>query len=864
MRRLIVIGVYLLLLVASHVVRHLQPAAGPLSPGQQRIAVPETEHGVATGRSIKLAYWDVPSDGSAGRLETPLLILHGSPVATPAMQPLIQALRGEVRLIAPDLPGFGASTRVVADYSFDAHARACLELLDRLGIAQVHVEAYSMGGGVALELERLAPDRVVSLVFHSALGVQELELLGDYSLNHTIHGLQYAALWVLQEFTPHFGWLDRFPLNTSYARNFLDSDQRPLRAILQNYAGPMLILHGRDDGFVPVSAAREHARIVPQSEEQELPGGHLLVITDPEVYAAPTLQFLHAVEAGTATVRATADATRSAEAARLFDWQRDGARGPAYAWIAATLLALATLGSEDLACISGGVLVARGALGFGVAVLGCFGGIVLGDVLLFLAGKFLGARALRHRPWRWFLTPGRVEQCAALFRRRGAMLVLLARFLPGLRLPTYFAAGVTGMRLRVFLGYFLLAALLWTPLLVGAAAVVGNPLLGWATTAGRWGWLLALGGLFGCWLAARVATLALSHRGRRLLLGWWRRKTRWEFWPPWLVYPPVIGYVVWLACRHRKLTVFTAANPGIEAGGWVGESKRAILGAFPAGTPEIARFAAIPADKSAEQRFVLGRAFMEREHLDFPIVLKPDVGERGQGVAVIRDATAAVDYLRRCTEPIIAQEYVGGREFGLFYARRPGEPRGRIISITAKHLPTVCGDGVRSLEELILDDDRTVCMAPFFLRKLADRLGEIPLAGDVVGLSDLGTHCRGAMFGDGRGEVWSEILEAKLDALTRRFPGFCFGRFDVRTPSAEALRERGEFKVLELNGVTSECTHVYEPGGSLWDGWRVLCGQWRLAFEIGAGNHANGTPVTRVRDLMRLTMVHFSRRPFEA
>ena len=51
-----------------------------------------------------------------------------------------------------------------------------------------------MGGGVALELYRLAPERVASLVLLSSIGVQEMELLGDYSLNHVVHGLQLVAL----------------------------------------------------------------------------------------------------------------------------------------------------------------------------------------------------------------------------------------------------------------------------------------------------------------------------------------------------------------------------------------------------------------------------------------------------------------------------------------------------------------------------------------------------------------------------------------------------------------------------------------------------------------------------------------------
>jgi hypothetical protein len=245
-------------------------------------------------------------------------------------------------------------------------------------------------------------------------------------------------------------------------------------------------------------------------------------------------------------------------------------------------------------------------------------------------------------------------------------------------------------------------------------------------------------------------------------------------------------------------------------------------------------------------------------------VLKPDVGERGQGVAVIRDRAAAADYLRRCPGPVIAQEYVDGREFGLFYVRRPSEPRGRLISITAKHLTSVRGDGRSTLEELILGDDRAVCSAAFFLEKHAARLADVPAAGAEVRLTELGTHCRGATFRDGWDEVWSEQLAARVDALSRRHSGYFFGRYDVRTPSAEALRERGEFKVLELNGVTSETTHMYDPRYSLATAYRALFGQWRLAFVIGAENRARGARPATVREIHRAIRAHLGRTKFEA
>ena len=123
----------------------------------------------------------------------------------------------------PDLPGFGTSTRDIPDYSFRAHARYIDALLERLDIPRVHVVAHSMGGGVALNLVDIAPERVASLSMVSAVGVQEMELTGNFALNHLVHGLQLGGLWLIAEATPHMGLLGAVPLNVAHARNFFDS-----------------------------------------------------------------------------------------------------------------------------------------------------------------------------------------------------------------------------------------------------------------------------------------------------------------------------------------------------------------------------------------------------------------------------------------------------------------------------------------------------------------------------------------------------------------------------------------------------------------------------------------------------------------
>jgi len=81
----------------------------------------------------------------------------------------------------------------------------------------------------------------------------------------------------------------------------------------------------------------------------------------------------------------------------------------------------------------------------------------------------------------------------------------------------------------------------------------------------------------------------------------------------------------------------------------------------------------------------------------------------------------------------------------------------------------------------------------------------------------------------------------------------------VRAPSLAALTA-GEFRVIELNGVGSEATSIYDPSHSLREAYATLCAQWRLAFEIGAENRASGARPARVRELLALFRRHRAAR----
>jgi len=515
--------------------------------------------------------------------------------------------------------------------------------------------------------------------------------------------------------------------------------------------------------------------------------------------------------------------------------------------LALVALALATMISEDLACIAAGLLVAAGKLTLAPAVGACFSGIFVGDLLLVAAGRWLGRGVLTRWPLRGRVTPESLTRAERWFLQRGAWVIVASRFMPGTRLPTYVAAGILRMPWLRFIGWFALACALWTPLLVGVAALAGQAALGWFQAWARVSFGLVVAGLV-VWVLAQLGVQAMTWRGRRLLLGKWRRLTRWEFWPRWAVYPPVVVYCCWLALRHRGVTLFTAVNPGMgAAGGLVGESKSEILRGLAAAGDRVAAWTLVEPGIEAA-RWDCVRRFVATQ--GWPVVLKPDVGERGSGVVIARDEAGARAALAAEPRALIAQRYVPGVEYGVFYVRMPGAERGTIFAVTDKRMVQLVGDGQRTLETLVLADHRAVCMGGFFLKEFRARLDEVPQAGARVVLTELGTHCRGSVFLDGS-DLITPLLSAEVERVSQTYAGFYFGRYDLRTPSAEAFK-RGEFTLIELNGLTSEATSIYDPRHSVWHGWRVLCRQWGLAFAIGAANRAGGAKVWTVAEVWAL------------
>jgi hypothetical protein len=324
-----------------------------------------------------------------------------------------------------------------------------------------------------------------------------------------------------------------------------------------------------------------------------------------------------------------------------------------------------------------------------------------------------------------------------------------------------------------------------------------------------------------------------------------------EFWPSWMFYTPVVAYWVMMGAVYGDFSLPTGANPMITTGGLCGESKLSILAQVGVeGQALVATACGVLADAHGVDA---AEAAMATHGLAYPVVAKPDIGCNGTGVRLIRDQAALARYFRDYPvgETVVLQRYVDlPNEAGLFYVRHPGEACGRITSVTIKEPPVVVGDGRSTLRALILADERASLVPHLYLGRLADRLDGVPAAGEPVQLVFVGNHCKGSIFRNGA-ELATAALTEAVEQFARSLPEFYFGRIDVRFESGGLLRRGLGFQVIEVNGVGSEATHVWDPATKLLDAWRTQFFHYGEAFRIGAANRRRGFRASGLRMMWR-------------
>lgn len=315
----------------------------------------------------------------------------------------------------------------------------------------------------------------------------------------------------------------------------------------------------------------------------------------------------------------------------------------------------------------------------------------------------------------------------------------------------------------------------------------------------------------------------------------------WEYWPFGVIQAPLFPYWLWLSLKTRSFSYFSASNPGILMGGMFGESKFDVMEKVPEEVKPRTILLRLPitAEEVMEQ--------LKESRFTFPVIFKPDLGERGWMVKKINHEHDVVNYLKEIKINFIAQELVDlPLEFGVYYRRYPHEQKGVVTSIVGKEMLSVVGDGKRTLQELVLSKDRAKLQWGTLKLAYQERLNEIIAQGERIELVSVGNHCLGTMFLN-RNDLISAKLSESFDQISRQIEGFYFGRYDLRTASVEDLA-MGKVQVMELNGCGAEPAHIYEPGFPLTEAISVLIRHWRDMYLISVENHRRGVSYISFRE----------------
>jgi hypothetical protein len=308
--------------------------------------------------------------------------------------------------------------------------------------------------------------------------------------------------------------------------------------------------------------------------------------------------------------------------------------------------------------------------------------------------------------------------------------------------------------------------------------------------------------------------------------------TNWEYWPFKVVYFPILLYYFWLSLKARSLFFFSAANPSIETGGLLGESKFDILEKIPNEYKALSIF--IPAHTS----FADVLKIITDSKLEFPIIAKPNVGQRGNAVAKIKTIKNLEAYIFKNKKDFIIQEYIDYKiELGVFYYRLPNETTGKISSVTLKDFLHVIGNGKDNLGILIQKNAR----AAFQYKRLESEFDytAVPTKNETIVLEPIGNHCRGTAFLDYNTTI-DKKMQQVFDTISKQIEGFYYGRFDLRCKSIEDLKEGRNIKIVELNGAGAEPAHIYQSGFSIFKAWGVLFHHWTKLYQISMLNHKRG------------------------
>jgi pimeloyl-ACP methyl ester carboxylesterase len=270
----------------------------------------------ACGARIRFVESERLSAGPSGAPGTPLVLLHDGLASHETFLATMDHLSSSFYVVAPDLPGFGASEKPDPQrfaYGYDGFADSVADLIAALGLGRAHICGHAMGGGIALALAARHPALVHKLVLVDALVYPADEhvldragripvigallwhqLIGHALFRAYVEGSVYAGASAVPagRVDTLFGSFNS-PAGRQAARATIvaKADTRSLVARLPRITVESLVVWGRDDRMAPVEHGRRLARAL-KARFEVLECGRCPPDEEPAAFAAIVASFL--------------------------------------------------------------------------------------------------------------------------------------------------------------------------------------------------------------------------------------------------------------------------------------------------------------------------------------------------------------------------------------------------------------------------------------------------------------------------------------------------------------------------------------------------------------------------------------------
>jgi pimeloyl-ACP methyl ester carboxylesterase len=283
----------------------------------------------ASRQRLRMAGGTELAFNTAGRASNPaVLLLHGFPGSADYFREVVPMLSRIAYVIAPDMPGFGASD-VLPSPGFAAFGEAISELLDRLAVGPRYIYLHDFGAPVGFHIAMQAPEQVLGLIIQNAnahqtgLGAPWAQVLDYWShpnreneaaatAHLTFEGVRNGYLGgmppdVAARISPEVWKEDwrvmqlpgRMETQRALVRDYGNYVARfdELAEYLKRWQPPALMFWARHDPFFDLAEVLSWLMALPRMEAHVLDAGHKLLETHSAAATTLMLDFIRKVQA---------------------------------------------------------------------------------------------------------------------------------------------------------------------------------------------------------------------------------------------------------------------------------------------------------------------------------------------------------------------------------------------------------------------------------------------------------------------------------------------------------------------------------------------------------------------------------------